>query len=97
MHEARDAAWMSVEHRRGRPDFERLTTLEACSMNHVSAQRIAQLMSTADARELKLLDRGLRTNEPFGHDRSALAHLIKMELACPNGMAVRITDLGSRI
>jgi hypothetical protein len=61
-------------------------------MDNIDA--VAQLMTNADAMELKLLDRGLRTNEPLSHDRTAIAHLIELKLAYSSGIAVRITPLG---
>jgi hypothetical protein len=66
-------------------------------MDYPNAQRIAQLISDTDAREQKLLDRGLRTNETLGHDRNTIAHLIELELVYANGMAVRVTDLGYEV
>jgi len=57
----------------------------------------AATLSDADVRELKRLDYGLRTNEPLGHDRAALARLIEFKLAFANGMAVRITELGYEV
>jgi hypothetical protein len=54
-------------------------------------------LSDADVRELKRLDYGLRTNEPFGHDRAAIARLIELKLASANGMAVRITERGYEV
>jgi hypothetical protein len=63
-----------------------------------NAQRIAQFISNADARELKLLDRDLRTNEPLSHyDRTAIANLIEQKLAYSAGIAVRITPLGYEV
>lgn len=80
------------------PRFERLTTpLEACFMNALNPFHVARTLSRADADELKRLDRGLRTNEPIGHDRNAVGQLIELQLARANGIAVRITDLGYQV
>jgi hypothetical protein len=62
-----------------------------------NAHRIAKLISDADARERKLLDRGLRTNEPLSHDKAAIKDLIESEFAYSSGMAVRITSLGYEV
>jgi len=63
----------------------------------LDAHQIANCLSNRDASELKLVDWCLRTNEACGHDREAVAHLIAMELARANGMAVRITELGYEV
>jgi hypothetical protein len=39
----------------------------------------------------------LRTNEPLGHDKTAIAHLIEQKLAYSSGIAVRITPLGYEV
>ena len=60
-------------------------------------RQIAYSLAPADVTELKQLDRGLRTNESLAHDRAAVAHLIKLQLAWSSGMAVRITELGYEV
>jgi hypothetical protein len=66
-------------------------------MNDHSTYHVAASLSPAGASELKRLNHGLRINEPLGHDRAAIAHLIELKLACANGMAVRITELGYEV
>jgi hypothetical protein len=89
---------MSVELREGRvPCFERLTICGELLMNALNPFDIARTLSHADEDELKRLDYGLRTNKPIGHDRGAVAHLIELQLARADGMAVRITDLGYQV
>jgi hypothetical protein len=66
-------------------------------MEKPDAYYIAARLSDRDAKELKLLDRGLRTNEPLAHDRAAVADLIELELARSSGIAVRITEIGYQV
>jgi hypothetical protein len=66
-------------------------------MENSNPAQIAVTLSRDDAKELRLLDRGLRTNEPLSHDGAAIAHLIKLALARSSRVAVRITDLGYQV
>lgn len=47
--------------------------------------------------QLKLIKRGLLTNESLPHDRVAIGSLIEKDLLRPNGVAVRLTPEGQEL
>lgn len=63
----------------------------------VDAADIARELSDEDSEQLKLLHRGLQTNERLPHKREPVARLIGYGLARPEGMSVRITALGYEV
>lgn len=54
-------------------------------------------LTQKELEQLKLIKRGLRTNELLPHDRVAIASLIEKGLLRPDGMAVRFTSEGEEL